>query len=58
MAFVGIVCEIEYHDVVSSEIFADKFSDKNPREWTKQALTMLDDATQAYMVEVMAESIM
>jgi len=37
-------------------IFADKFSDKNPREWTKQAFTALEDATEPYMVEVMAKS--
>ena len=34
----------------------DKVSDKNPREWTKQALTTLEDAPGAYMVEVLAES--
>jgi len=34
----------------------DGFGDKNPRGWTKPALTTLQDATEAYMVEVMAES--
>jgi len=57
-AFVRTVREIERHDVVCSEIVADKFSDKNPREWTKQALTTLEDGMEAYMAEVMAESIM
>jgi len=50
------VCEIEHHEVVRAGIFADEFCDKNPREWTKQALTTLEDATEAYMVEVIAES--
>jgi len=44
-AFVHTVREIEHHDVVSSGMIAEEFSDKNPREWTKQALTTLEDAT-------------
>ena len=48
--------EIEHHDVVSGENFADDFSNKHPREWTKHALSALEDATQAYIVEVIAES--
>ena len=55
-AIVRTVRETENHDVVSAGIFAEEFIDKNPREWTKQALTTLEDATEAYMVEVMAES--
>ena len=55
-AFVRTVCEIEHHDAVSTGDLVDKFSDKNPRECTKQALTTLADATEAYMAEVMAES--
>jgi len=47
---------MEHHDVVSSGIFADVFPDKNPREWTKQALITLGEATEAYMVEVIAAS--
>jgi hypothetical protein len=54
-AFVRIVCEIEHHDVVSSGIFTNEFPDKRPREWTKQALITLEEATEAYMVEVTAE---
>jgi hypothetical protein len=53
--FVRTVCEINHHDVVSSGIFADEFPDKRPREWTKQALITLEEATEAYMVEVTAE---
>ena len=34
-AYVRTVRKIEHPDVVSSGIFADKFSDKNPQEWTK-----------------------
>ena len=54
-AFVRKVREIEHNDVVSSGIFADDFPDKHPREWTKQALITLGEATEAYMVEVTPE---
>jgi len=56
MAFVRTVHEMEHHDVVSSGISPDEFSDTIPQEWTKQALTTLEDATEAYLVEIMAES--
>jgi len=36
--------------------YAVKFCDKYPQEWTKQALFTLEDATAAYMVQVIAES--
>jgi len=49
------VREIEHHDVVSCGTCADEFPDKRPREWTKQALFTLEEATEAYMVEVTAE---
>jgi hypothetical protein len=54
-AFVPTVRQIEQYDVVSSGTFVDEFPDKCPREWTKQALITLEDATEAYMVEVIAE---
>jgi hypothetical protein len=56
MAVVSTVRKIEHHDVVSSEIFADEFGDKRLREWTKQALITLEEATEAYMVELIAKS--
>jgi hypothetical protein len=55
MAGVRTVREIKHHDVVSSGIFADEFPDKHPHEWSKEALTMLEEATEVYMVEVTAE---
>jgi len=55
MAFVRTVHQIEHHDVVSSGIFADEFPAKRPREWTKQALIMLEEGKEASMVEVTAE---
>ena len=55
-AFVRTVRDIEQHDVVSSGMFAHEFPDKNPREWTKQDFITLEEATEAYMVEVIAES--
>jgi len=53
---VCTVHEIEHHDVASSSIFADEFCEKNPWEWAKQAWSFSEDATEAYMVEVIAES--
>jgi hypothetical protein len=55
-AFVCTVCEIEHHDVVSSGIVADEFPEKHPREWTKQALITLEEATAAYLVKAIAAS--
>jgi hypothetical protein len=55
-ACVHTVHEIEHYEVVSSGIFVDDFRDKGPREWTKQALKTLEEATELYMVEVIAES--
>jgi len=54
-AFVRTLRGIEHHDVASSGIFADEFADQHPREWTKQALVTLEEATEADMVEVTAE---
>jgi hypothetical protein len=48
--------EIKHHDVLSPGIFADEFRDKGPREWTKQVLKTLEEATQSYMVEVIVEA--
>jgi hypothetical protein len=54
-AFVRAVRDIKHHDDVSSGIFADLFPDMSPHEWTKKALITLEEATEAYMVEVTAE---
>ena len=45
-----MVRDIEYHDVISPGIFGYEFCDKGPREWTKQALKTLEEATESYMV--------
>jgi len=55
-AFVRTVCGIKHSDAFGSGISAYEFRDRNPREGTKQALTLLEDATEVYMVEVLAES--
>jgi len=55
-AFGRTVREIDHHNVVSSGIFADKFGDKRRRECTKKALNTLEEATEANMVEVVADS--
>jgi len=47
---------MKHHDDISSGIFADELRDKHPREWTKQAFISFQEATEAYMVEVIAES--
>jgi hypothetical protein len=54
-ASVRKVGVIEHHHVVRDWIFEDEFPDKRPREWTKEALITLEEATEAYMVEVTAE---
>jgi len=48
--------QIESHDDVSTGIFKNEFHDKHPHEWTKQAAITSEEATEAYMVEVIAES--
>ena len=55
-ALVCTVREIEHHDVISSGIFADEFGDKRPREWMKNAVNTSEEATEAYIVEVIADS--
>jgi hypothetical protein len=47
--------DIENWDLVSSGIIPDEVTDKNPREWTKQALITSEEATEVYMVEVVAK---
>jgi len=56
MAFVGAVREIEHPEVISSGIVAEEFPDKYPHGWTKQASISCEEAPEAYMVEVIAES--
>jgi len=55
-AFVHSLCDIEYHDDVSSMMCGDNFRDKHTQEWTKQALKTLDEAAESYWVEVIAKS--
>ena len=54
--FASTVHKIEHLDVVSSGLFADIVNDQHPREWREEALTTLEEATQIYMVEVIAKS--
>jgi len=55
-AFVGTVREFKHLDIVSSGIFTVEFHDKHLRGWMKQALTTLKEATEVYIVEVIAKS--
>jgi len=52
---VRTVHKMKPRDVGSPGIFADKFPNKHPSEWTKQALITLEEATEAYMVEATAK---
>jgi len=55
-ACVRTVHEFEAHNAVSIGISLEWFCHKHPREWTKQAKNLSEDATEAYMVEVNAIS--
>jgi hypothetical protein len=46
---------MEHHVVVSSGSLTAELPDKHPREWKKHVLITLQDATEAYMVEVTAD---
>jgi len=53
---VRTVGEIKHHDVGSSVILAYEFPENHPHKWTKKALITLAEATEAYVVEVLAAS--
>jgi len=55
-ANIHTVSKIERHDVVHSVPFVHEFADMHSREWTKQALIILEEAAKACMVEIIAES--
>jgi len=37
--------------------FSDELRDKGPREWAEQTLIIIEEAMEAYLVEVIAESL-
>lgn len=55
-AYVRIVRDIHYHDIVSSGILEYQFRDQGPQKWTTQAIQILKVATKMYMVMVVAKS--
>jgi len=55
-AYICTVCDIIHHDTVIFGIIMDEFPNKHPHKWTKQILNTLEDANEAYMVAVIAES--
>jgi len=55
-AFFHTVRDIQHLDVHSSGIFTEDFRDQHPQDWTKMALNTLEEAKEAYMVEVIADS--
>jgi len=53
---VRTVCGIDHLDPVPFGIVGDKLCHDGSREWTNQALNSLEEASEAYMVEVIAKS--
>jgi len=53
-ALLHTVSEIKHHDVVFSGSFMDQFPEKHPRECMKQGLIPVAEATEAYIVKVIA----
>ena len=47
---------MKHYNIVSTGIVKELLLDKSPREWTKQALIILEESTQVYWVEIIAES--
>jgi hypothetical protein len=47
---------IKQYDDVSFRIFADIFDGKYPWAWATRAIITLENATEAYMVKVVAKS--
>jgi len=55
-AFVCTFREIKHDAVISSGNFTNEFCDKGPRQLTKQTSITSQEATEVYMVEVIATS--
>jgi len=59
MVYHGIcptASEFKHQNWICSGNFADEFRAKRPREETKLALVTLEEATEAYIVKVIAQS--
>jgi len=54
--FFWTVREIEHHDVVTSGSFTTELRDNGPWEWMKDGSKNLDEATESYMIVVIAET--
>ena len=55
-ALVHTVHKIEHYDIHCCGSLPEEFHDKGPCEWPKQGLNSFENFTEAYMVEVIAES--
>jgi len=55
-AFGRKVRETDYHEYVSARIFIDEFQGKHLQARTKEDINTLEEATEVYVVEVIAES--
>jgi hypothetical protein len=47
---------MEHHDGVISGLFADEFPEEHSQELRKQAFITVEEATEAYMLEVIPAS--
>jgi hypothetical protein len=47
---------MEYHDVVSLEILAEKFCEEHPQECNNQPLKTSGEAKEVYMIEAIVRS--
>jgi hypothetical protein len=54
-ALIRTVHTTKHDDIVMAVIFVDGFRDNHLQEWTTQALKTLEEATESYMVEVIAK---
>lgn len=55
-AFVYTVRQLEHHDVIHSGFLDNGFRYQHPQEWTRYTLITSEEATDAYMVEVVVDS--
>jgi len=54
--FIRALPGIKHRDVIGFKSLANDIHDTHRCDWTKQASMTLEEATEAYMVEVIAES--
>jgi len=53
-AYVCTVHDVEGHNFLNHGVVTDELHDIHPREWTNQTLITVEEATEVYMVGVLA----